>query len=157
MRWHAARSPRFGSILIDVWPYRRQLCVRCRPRSFSSGPAEQSSRRHGIADPRFGDLGKLIEDKYASIRTSYETPKHTIVLAHGLLGFDEIRIAGSFLPAIQYWYGIKDALAMKGVKVITATVPPYGSIEERAAELARYIRAGAKGKDVNIIAHSMVR
>lgn len=74
------------------------------------------------------------------------------MLAHGLMGFDEIRIAGSFLPAIQYWYGIKDALSMNGIKVITATVPPYGSIEERAAKLARYIRASAEGKDVNIIA-----
>ncbi|KKA18524.1 hypothetical protein T310_7518 [Rasamsonia emersonii CBS 393.64] len=142
-----------SSILIDVRPYRRQLCVSCRRRSFSSRPAERSSQRHGsVHDPRFRDLGKLIEDKYAFIRTNYETPTHTIVLAHGLLGFDELRIAGSFLPAIQYWYGIKDALSMKGIKVITATVPPYGSIEERAAELARYIRAGAKGKDVNIIA-----
>lgn len=74
------------------------------------------------------------------------------MLAHGLMGFDEIRIAGSLIPAIQYWYGIKDALSMKGIKVITATVPPYGSIEKRAEELAKYIRTGAQGKDVNIIA-----
>lgn len=41
---------------------------------------------------------------------------------------------------------------MKGVKVITATVPPSASIEQRANELAKSIVAQAKGKDVNIIA-----
>jgi triacylglycerol lipase len=74
------------------------------------------------------------------------------VLAHGLLGFDEIRLAGPLFPPIQYWHGVKDALSMKGVKVITATVPPYGSIENRAEELVKDIAAGAKGDNVNIIA-----
>lgn len=61
-----------SSIQIEVRPYRRQLCVSCRRRSFSSHPAESSSQRHGSArDPRFRDLGKLIEDKYAFIRTNY--------------------------------------------------------------------------------------
>lgn len=74
------------------------------------------------------------------------------MLAHGLLGFDEIRLAGSFLPAIQYWRGIRDALSLKGVEVITTSVPPYGTIEKRAEELAANIVAQARGKDVNIIA-----
>lgn len=74
------------------------------------------------------------------------------MLAHGLLGFNEIRLAGRFLPPIQYWHGIKDALSMKGVKVITATVPPYGSIENRAEALVKDIAAEAKGDNVNIIA-----
>lgn len=39
------------------------------------------------------------------------------------------------------------------MEVITATVPPSGSIEERAEELARDIEIGARGKDVNIIAY----
>lgn len=42
---------------------------------------------------------------------------------------------------------------MKGVKVITATVPPSGSIEMRAEELVKDIDEGAKGKAVNIIAY----
>ena len=36
-----------------------------------------------------------------------------------------------------------------------ATVPPSGSIEARATKLAESIAAKAKGKEVNIIAHSM--
>jgi triacylglycerol lipase len=79
------------------------------------------------------------------------------VLAHGLLGFNEIRLAGSLLPPIQYWHGIKDALAVKGIEVITASVPPYGSIEERAKELVKDIVADARGKDVNIIAYVFSR
>ncbi|OJJ83943.1 triglyceride lipase [Aspergillus glaucus CBS 516.65] len=100
-------------------------------------------------------MGNVIRDEYAIIRDNYETPKHPIVLAHGLLGFDELRLAGPLLPGVQYWRGIREALTMKGVEVITATVPPSGSIEQRAGELARDIAVGARGKNVNIIAHSM--
>lgn len=74
------------------------------------------------------------------------------MLAHGLLGFDTLRLAGPYLPGVQYWRGIEDALSMKGVQVITATVPPSASIEMRAEELAKDIVAGARGKEVNIIA-----
>ena len=81
------------------------------------------------------------------------TPKHPIVLAHGLFGFDELRLAGPYLPGVQYWRGIKEALSMKGVEVIAATVPPSGSIEARAEDLARDIAVAARGKEVNIIAY----
>lgn len=75
------------------------------------------------------------------------------MLAHGLLGFDELRLAGRFLPGIQYWRGIREALTAQGIEVITATVPASASIEARAEELARDIEIGARGKDVNIIAY----
>ncbi|GAB1196152.1 hypothetical protein APSETT444_005419 [Aspergillus pseudonomiae] len=104
------------------------------------------------SDPRLEGLGKVIEDEYAVIRKDYDTPKHAIVLAHGLLGFDELRLAGPYFPSVQYWRGIKEALLVKGIEVITATVPPSGSIEARAEELAKDIAAGAQGKAVNIIA-----
>lgn len=80
-------------------------------------------------------------------------PKYPVVLAHGLLGFDELRLAGPYLPGVQYWRGIKEALTARGIEVITATVPPSASIEARAEQLARNIEAGARGKDVNIIAY----
>ncbi|OTA73381.1 hypothetical protein M434DRAFT_39169 [Hypoxylon sp. CO27-5] len=112
------------------------------------------STQHGD-DPRLKDLGKQIYDEYASIREHYATPKHPIVLAHGLLGFAELKIGGEWLPAIQYWRGITDALKANGIKVITATVPPSGSIEHRAEKLACGIADVAHGSSVNIIAHSM--
>ncbi|GKZ99286.1 hypothetical protein AnigIFM60653_003493 [Aspergillus niger] len=122
-----------------------------------------STRRHSpqhpsgpdALDPRLEDLGKVIRDEYAVIRKDYDAPKHAVVLAHGLLGFAELRLAGRYLPGVQYWRGIKEALSVKGVRVITATVPPSASIETRAEELARDIAIGAPGEHVNIIAHSM--
>ena len=75
-----------------------------------------------------------------------------MILAHGLLGFDELRLAGSALPGIQYWRGIREALQAKGIEVIVATVPPSGSIEARAAKLSEAISQSANGKSVNIIA-----
>jgi triacylglycerol lipase len=69
-----------------------------------------------------------------------------------LLGFDELRVGGRYLPGIQYWRGITEALAKKNVDVITAEVPASGSIEARAVGLARVIERKARGKNVNIIA-----
>ncbi|KAH7065570.1 putative triacylglycerol lipase [Macrophomina phaseolina] len=104
------------------------------------------------SDPRIQDLGKEIRDEYAVIREHYDKPKHPIVLAHGLFGFDELRLAGPVLPGVQYWRGIKDALEAKDIEVITSAVPPSGSIEARAEKLAAIIAAKAQGKSVNIIA-----
>lgn len=83
------------------------------------------------------------------------TPKHPIVLAHGLLGFDELRLAGKHFKGLQYWRGITEALQANGIEVIIARVPPSASIEERAAKLSKDIEEKAGGKSVNIIAHSM--
>lgn len=80
-------------------------------------------------------------------------PKYPIVLAHGLLGFDELRLGGKLFPAVQYWRGIKDAFALKGIEVFTAPVSPSGSIEQRAEQLLSGIEDGVEGKEVNIIAY----
>lgn len=87
-----------------------------------------------------------------NLDTYKDAPKYPVVLAHGLLGFDELRLAGRYIPGVQYWRGIREALTAQGVEVITTSVPPSASIEERAEVLARNIEVEAKGKDVNIIA-----
>ncbi|ROW08174.1 hypothetical protein VPNG_06904 [Cytospora leucostoma] len=69
--------------------------------------------------------------------------------------FAELKLAGSYLPPLHYWRGIKEALTAHGTEVITATVPPSGSIEERSARLRQNILEGSQGRPVNIIAHSM--
>ncbi|KAF2246963.1 alpha/beta-hydrolase [Trematosphaeria pertusa] len=143
-----------------IRPCVRATLCRSQPRSTHASPLVSIPRtfcasRRLREDPRLQNIGRVIEDEYAVMRDNYETPKHTIILAHGLLGFDELRLAGQFLPGIQYWRGITDALAHKGIEVIVAAVPPSGSIEARAAKLAESIAEKAKGKDVNIIAHSM--
>ncbi|SPQ26630.1 adc9743a-b0b7-420c-a1ba-15d6cb268339 [Thermothielavioides terrestris] len=101
-----------------------------RPRRF--GAYAPLCRQPAPTDARIKELGTAIADEYAVLRDSYETPKHPIVLAHGLLGFAELKLAGSLLPGIpgiQYWRGIKEAL--------------------------KDIEAHARGKSVNIVAHSM--
>ncbi|KAI9842544.1 MAG: hypothetical protein M1837_007057 [Sclerophora amabilis] len=140
-----------------------RVCARNLPKAgtrssnpFSlSSPARASKGSRRISNTRPGDLGRVIEDDFALIRDNYQTPKHPVVLAHGLLGFSELRLVGKFLPGVQYWRGIKEAFAAKGIEVITASVSPSGSIEDRAAELSSDIAAKANGKKVNIIAHSM--
>ncbi|KAI4249620.1 MAG: hypothetical protein L6R40_000409 [Gallowayella cf. fulva] len=106
-------------------------------------------------DPVVRNLGRAIIDDFAAIRSRYRAPKNPIVLAHGLLGFDELHLAGALLPGIHYWRGITDALKKNGIEVITTSVPASSSIEKRAAKLGRDIEKKAGGKSVNIIAHSM--
>lgn len=81
-----------------------------------------------------------------------EKPKAPIVLAHGLCGFDQLHLAGRRLPGIQYWRGIESALEKLEIEVITASVGPIGSIEERAASLSECIAKKANGRTVNIVA-----
>lgn len=106
-------------------------------------------------DPNMTDLGRTIKDDFAKFREKYDTPRHPIVLAHGLMGFDELRLVGKYLPGVQYWRGITDAFRQNEVEVITTAVPTTGSIEERAKALHEQIKEKAAGKDVNIVAHSM--
>ena len=108
--------------------------------------------RQRAADPRLSNLDHVIEDDFAVLRSTYQAPKHPIILAHGLLGFNELHPVGELLPGVQYWYGITEALAAKGVEVITAAVPPSGRIEARAERLAEAIERQAAGKAVSIIA-----
>lgn len=128
-------------------PQAHHLTRRC----FSTSP------RH-LKDPRLEDLSPEITDTYATLRSSYQTPKHPIVLAHGLLGFNELTPI-PFLPSVQYWHGIKDALTAQGAEVFCAEVPPSSSIEDRARKLRKDIEAALGKRDgaqkVNIIAHSM--
>ena len=112
-------------------------------------------RPHDSKDPRTADIGHTIKDDYATLRAKYRTPQNPVVLAHGLLGFDELRLAGKLLPGVHYWRGITEALRVNGIEVILASVPPSASIEERAAKLGEDIHQKVGGKSVNIIAHSM--
>jgi len=117
--------------------------------------ASSSSTEEKPIDPRLPDLGRLIENDYAAFKSHYSTPQLPIVLAHGLLGFDELHLAGSLLPSIHYWRGIKDAFSRNNIECITTTVPRTGSIEQRAAALSEQIASRARGRDINIVAHSM--
>ncbi|KAK6414293.1 lipase 2 [Oleoguttula sp. CCFEE 5521] len=142
---------------------RRVVLTRCAPlynRHVAKLHASTTHFEHQSHDPRLKDLD-LVGNAFAALRESYATPKHPIILAHGLLGFEELHLVPDplqvlNLPGLKYWRGITDALAAKNVEVITASVPASGSIEQRADALAVRIEEKAQGKAVNIIAHSMV-
>ena len=115
----------------------------------------QSKGEEKPIDADLGDLGRAIKDDSASFQDHYNVPKYPIVLAHGLMGFDELRLFGALLPGVQYWRGIKEAYRKNGIEVITTRVPTTGSLAQRAEALYESIKEKAYGKQINIIAHSM--
>ena len=125
-----------------------------RLQSTASGHASEE-KPINASNPGDDDLGRLINDDFASFKKKYQSPKYPVVLAHGLMGFDELHLAGRFLSGVQYWRGIKEVLTANDIEVITTSVPATGSIEARARALEQEITTKAAGKDVNIIAHSM--
>ena len=77
--------------------------------------------------------------------------RHPVVLAHGVLGFDEIAIAGR---RHRYFRNIADRLEPLGTRFHHSRVPPTASVAVRAQELVSLVRELPGGR-VNVIAHSM--
>lgn len=117
--------------------------------------SSQSTQEVDAPDQELKVVPPVITNEYATLRETYASPKNPIVLAHGLMGFDELRLAGRWLPGVQYWRGIKEAMLEHDIQVITTSVPTTGSVQERAEALHAEIKTKAAGKSVNIVAHSM--
>jgi triacylglycerol lipase len=74
-----------------------------------------------------------------------------IVLAHGLSGFRTF-------SGISYFYGVPDDLKERGHRVFATAVPPWGSVQTRATQLARQVDSvlsRTHAPRVHIVAHSM--
>lgn len=80
-----------------------------------------------------------------------EPHQHAIVLAHGLLGFDHLKIAGT---KQHYFRGIANHLGAQGAVVLTSKVNPLGTVPERAQVLADFVRE-IDERRVLIVGHSM--
>ncbi|MFN3199616.1 MAG: lipase family alpha/beta hydrolase [Bradymonadia bacterium] len=81
----------------------------------------------------------------------YTRTRYPIVLAHGMAGFDTL------FGAVDYWYGVPEALRAGGAEVFLTRVSAFNRTEERAEQLLRQIEiiTALTGKPrVNIIAHS---
>jgi triacylglycerol lipase len=78
-------------------------------------------------------------------------PRYPVVLAHGLFGFDQIRVG---FARHDYFRGVPARLQSDGWTVHRARVARTGTIAVRAEELAAFIRE-LPGRRVNVIAHSM--
>jgi triacylglycerol lipase len=77
--------------------------------------------------------------------------RHAIVLAHGILGFDEIVVAGR---RHRYFRNISERLARAGADFHRPGLPPRASVSVRAEKLVALLR-DLPGERVNVIAHSM--
>jgi triacylglycerol lipase len=77
--------------------------------------------------------------------------RHPVVLVHGIVGFDELRL---FRWKRGYFSGIGQHLQELGVTVYQARLPQLAAVPERAARLAEFVR-GLPAERVNLIAHSM--
>src|SRR5262249_37405885 len=76
-----------------------------------------------------------------------------IVLTHGLLGFDELRVGGWTLA--HYFPRIPEMLSAAGNRVLVARVCPTGGVAERAQQLKGFIDQHLPGEAVHLIGHSM--
>jgi triacylglycerol lipase len=76
-----------------------------------------------------------------------------IVLVHGLLGFDRLRVCGWTLA--HYFPGIPEFLAGAGNRVLLARLSPTGGVADRAAQLKGFLDREAPGEPVHVFGHSM--
>jgi triacylglycerol lipase len=77
--------------------------------------------------------------------------RHPVVLAHGILGFDELKLGG---VKNAYFRGVEPKLVQLGARVYAFQVHPAATVAARAEELAQAIRE-LDAERVNIVAHSM--
>ncbi len=76
---------------------------------------------------------------------------YPVVLAHGILGFDELKV-GPLRKS--YFQGVEPHLTKLGARVYAFKVRPSASVAARAEDLRRAVEA-LDAEKVNIIAHSM--
>jgi triacylglycerol lipase len=64
-------------------------------------------------------------------------PPYPVVLAHGFFGFE----AFAGIDQVSYFYGVKEALAIRGERVFTPAVDPFNGSAERGAQLYEHVKA----------------
>jgi triacylglycerol lipase len=76
-----------------------------------------------------------------------------IVLVHGLLGFDRVKV-GPF-TLLRYFPGIEDALIAAGYRVGVPNLAKTRGVAHRANQLRNYLNETFPSETVHIVAHSM--
>jgi triacylglycerol lipase len=76
-----------------------------------------------------------------------------IVLHHGFLGFDELKVCGWVVA--RYFAGIPDLLSATGNRVFVARVSPAAPVADRAQQLKDFLDRQLPGEGVHLVAHSM--
>jgi triacylglycerol lipase len=89
--------------------------------------------------------------RHVAAKVSRGAPRYPVVLAHGLLGFDEIRVGRT---RHDYFRGVPARLEDEGAVVHRPRVAKAAAIAARAGELAAFIEE-LPARRVNVVAHSM--
>jgi triacylglycerol lipase len=76
-----------------------------------------------------------------------------IVLVHGLLGYDQVRVCG--WTVARYFPSIPEYLSAAGNRVLVPRLSPTGGIAQRAQELKDFLDREAPDEPVHLIGHSM--
>ncbi|GME89658.1 unnamed protein product [[Candida] boidinii] len=84
------------------------------------------------------DKISIENDKNIKSQLSNNTHKETED-SNGLKNFNDIITLDDGLELLEYWNGIKKELRSRGCIVFSAKVPPFGTIEERAQVLNKFI------------------
>jgi triacylglycerol lipase len=76
-----------------------------------------------------------------------------VVLVHGLLGFDRLKLAGWTIAS--YFCDLPENFTAAGNRVPLARLSPTDGIAQRAAELKAFLDKESPGEPVHLFAHSM--
>src|SRR5262245_46672434 len=79
--------------------------------------------------------------------------KAPIVLVHGLLGYDRIRLGR--LVDVEYFRGIRRSFEEAGNRVLVPRLSMTAGVEQRAKQLKEFLDHHARGEAVHLIAHSL--
>ncbi len=76
-----------------------------------------------------------------------------VVLIHGFLGFDELRLGN--WTFVRYFTTLPDILRAAGCEVVVARVSPTRGVARRAFELRAFLDDQLPGRRVHLFGHSM--
>jgi triacylglycerol lipase len=76
-----------------------------------------------------------------------------IVLVHGLLGYDELRMGGWTVS--RYFAGVPSFLRQAGNRVLAPRLSPTAGVASRAAQLKAFLDREVADEPVHLLAHSM--
>ncbi|TFK27658.1 alpha/beta-hydrolase [Coprinopsis marcescibilis] len=125
-------------------------------------PQEPPPRRERIPDPpamaKHQDPPDLIHKLIANpaLYDPLRVPRYPIALCHGLYGFDARGPTSFPSMRMHYWANVLHILrGVIGAEVIVTSVPGTGNISSRSVRLDEQLQTKAKGRGVNLLAHSM--
>ncbi|KAF7975317.1 hypothetical protein HWV62_9739 [Athelia sp. TMB] len=129
------------------------------PSSGSPQPRKEPDREPYKEKESLDTIHRLMQNP--ALYDPLRAPRYPIVLCHdgspiGLYGFDVRGPAAIPMLRVQYWSNVLQTLRKKvGAEVIVTAVPGTGSIASRSEGLDKLLQEKARGRGINLMAHSM--